>query len=161
MFKTDKASIDKLSFYFGQEKITLLRNFLGFLEHEGLSSLPEDEAAKEIQRLREGLASIERLQLDGKVYGFYVEDTYASQQGGDAGEGLELYLRQGDKLQDFAIFPSRDGTLKVDEVLPVLYNRNINTIYTGPINEIFLGISAECDPEDPMYRSKLQDYQIS
>jgi len=111
---------------------------------------------EEFQRVYQGLVSIERLKLDGKVYAFTVEDEYAAQQGGDAGDGVELYLRQGDTLREFAICPNRDWVLKVDEVVPRLKKRRIDTIYTGPIDGKFLDLSEEDDPDDPIRRKKLE-----
>jgi len=57
----------------------------------------------------------------------------------------------------------RDWVLKVDQVAPILKQHSISTIYTGSIlaKEGFLGITAESDPDDPIYRTVLSNYSIA
>jgi len=86
MFKTDNASLEKLSFAFTEQDITRFRRLLELLKANDLSTISD----KEYARLAAGLKRIGELKLNGKVYAFDVEDSYASKQGGDSGEGVEL-----------------------------------------------------------------------
>ena len=153
MFKTDNASLEKLSFAFTEQDITRFRRLLELLKANDLSTISD----KEYARLAAGLKRIGELKLNGKVYAFDVEDSYASKQGGDSGEGVELYMRHGNRLEDYLVNSDRDWVLKVDQVAPILKQHSISTIYTGSIlaKEGFLGITAESDPNDPIYRTVL------
>jgi len=159
MFKTDKASLEKLSFAFNEQDISRISRLLELLKLGELSTLSQDE----INRLQEGIAEIGKLKLEGKIYAFEVDDSYARNQGGNAGEGVELYLRQGDTLKDFCINPDRDWVLKVDQTLELLKKKKIKTLYTGEIDSIngFLGLERKSDPEDPIFRTKLGEIYIS
>ncbi len=159
MFKTDDASLEKLSFTFTEQDIARFRRLLELLKMNDLGAISDEEST----RLAIGLDRIGGLKLNGKVYAFYVEDTYASKQGGDSGEGVELYMRRGNRLEEYQVNFDRNWVLKVDQVVPKLKEDGISTIYTGniPAKEYFLGIPAESDPEDPMYRSTLNDHNIA
>jgi len=154
MFKTDPKSLQELSFALNEVDISRLRCLLDLINKKDMLTLTQED----FQRVNAGLASIERLKLNGKVYAFEVEDTYAARQGGNSGEGVELYLRRGDMLDEFAVSSDRDWVLKVDEVIPRLNEARIETIYTGPIINEFLGLPQKSDPKDPMYRMELRDY---
>ena len=157
MFKTDKESLEKLSFNFNEQDISRISKLLELLQQSNLGTLPSEE----ITRLQAGLAEIGRLKLEGKVYAFHVDDSYARRQGGDAGEGVELYIRRGDTLKEFRVCPDRDWVLKVDQTTTQLEKAKVNTIYTGPItDEGFLGLHKKIDPEDPIFRSPLGDSEI-
>lgn len=151
MFKTDPKSLEELSFAFDERDISRFRHLLDLIKSNGMLTLD----SKDFERIYEGLVSIEMLKLNGKVYAFDVEDTYAAIQGGDSGEGVELYLRQGNTLKDFAVNSDRAWVLKVDQVVPMLNEAKINTIYTGPIIDQFLNLPKESDPDDPIYREIL------
>ncbi|MEK6856219.1 MAG: hypothetical protein AABX66_03625 [Nanoarchaeota archaeon] len=157
MFKTDSTSLEILSFAFNEQDIARLNRLLGLIRAENLSTV----SLEELTRLEKGLIEIERLKLEGKVYGFHIDDSYAARQG-DSGEGVELYLRQGDTLKEFMANSDRDSVLKVDQVIPRLKKKNISTIYTGciPTATYFLGIPYESDPDDPLIRTCLKDYEI-
>jgi len=159
MFKTDKASLEKLSFAFNEQDISRISRLLELLKLGSLSNLSQEE----INRLQKGLYEIGKLKLEGKIYVFEVDDSYARKQGGNAGEGVELYRRQGDTLKDFCINSDRDWVLKVDQTLELLKKRKINTLYTGEIDSTggFLGLQRESDPEDPISRTKLGEIYIS
>ncbi len=157
MFKTDKESLEELSFHFNERDIANLMSILEYLKsNDGLTI-----SSEEFQRLTDGLKTIGRLKLDGNVYGFHVYDNYAEDQSGDC-EGVELYLRQGDKLRDFHVPCSRDFVYTAKETTKYLKEREISTIYTGniPIESGFLGLNRECDEEDPIIREKLDEAKI-
>ncbi len=156
MFKTDAKSLEELSFAFDEHDISRLRGLLDLIKDRNMSTLNPDE----FQRIYSGLASMERLKLDGKVYAFEIEDSYAHRQGGDSGEGVELWLRQGDSLEEFAVSQTRDWVLKVDEVVPVLKKAKIARVYTGPLLTDFFNLPKESDPEDPIVRMGLRDYLV-
>ena len=77
MFKTDKVSLEELSFAFDARDIANFRAVLEHLKSSKLLTLPE----KEVQRVLVGLDEIGRLKLDRKVYGFHVFDSFAEEQG--------------------------------------------------------------------------------
>ena len=160
MFKTDKKSLEEISFIFDESDISRFKRLLDIIKGKSLNTLGDDE----IERLSKGLLEIGRLKLEGKVYGFHVDDSYAAKQGGDAGEGVELSLRQGDKLKEYVSCSDRDYVLKVDDILKKIRDDKlgITRIYTGHIpTEGFLGIPQESDSDDPLIRGKLQPYEIS
>ena len=129
MFKTDKVSLERVSFTFTEQDISRFRRLLELLKLHDLSTISNEESA----RLAIGLDRIGGLKLNGNIYAFYVEDTYASKQGGDSGEGVELYLRRGNRLEEYQVSTDRDWVLKVNQVVPKLKEDGISTIYTGHI----------------------------
>jgi hypothetical protein len=157
MFKTDKKTLEELSFIFGERDIANLSSILKHLRSNGLLTISQEEVQKDLH----GLDVIGRLKLDGKICAFHVDDSYADFQSGN-GEGVELYLRQGDKLRDFHIPGSRDFVYSENDAIKVLKERKISTIYTGkiPYNSEFLGLPYECDEDDPVRRMLLRDYEI-
>jgi hypothetical protein len=157
MFKTDPKSLEELSFDLTVKDVSRLRFLLDVMNREGVSTLsPED-----FRRVYDGLASIEALKLDGQVYAFNVCDAFAANQGGDAGEGVGLYMRRGNTLREFAVNSDRDWVLKVAQVVPRLKKAGISTVYTGDIKDNFLGLAARMDPDDPIIHKRLMDYDIS
>lgn len=158
MFKTDERSLEELSFDFDEAEIARIKKLLEVLKRKDLTTLSEEE----IKRLERGLDRIGELKLEGKVYGWSVEDTYAAVQGGNAGEGVELYLRQGNRMEEYAVSSNRDWALKPHQVIPKLKKNRITAIYTGAIlnGKRFLGIPQKSDPDDPLYRSRLNEWHI-
>lgn len=156
MFKTDKASLEKISFLFNEQDIARFRILIENLRNDNLSSLPSEE----LNRLAFGLEEIGKLKLNGKVYGFEVYDSFAEREG--KGEGVELYLRQGDFLQDFFIPNSRDFVYSTEQTVQFLKKKSISKIYTGniPYKSDFLGVTAKCDPDDPIIRGILKEADI-
>ncbi len=157
MFKTDKKSLEELSFQFDERDIAKLARLLEFLRTKDLLTI----SPKEAERALKGLEAIGKLQLDEEVYAFHVYDTYATQQGG-TGEGVELYRRHGDDLRELLVPSDRDRLYQVDRAVEFLNECRITNIYTGdiPVNSKFLGLSYTCDKEDPITYSKLTDSEI-
>jgi len=157
MFKTDKESLETLSFRFNKRDIANLKAILEHLKSDNLLTIPQNE----VQRALDGLDAIGKLKLDGKVYAFHIEDDFAVERSGD-GCGIELYLRQGDRLNEFYVFPSRDDVYPVCGAINFLKKRKILHVYTGQIqyNASFLGLHRECDEEDPVTRDILEDEEI-
>src|SRR3989344_479321 len=159
MFKTDKESLEKLSFEFDVADMARFRKLLDIIQGNDLSSLPR----KEILRLSSGLEQIGRLKLEGKIYAFHIFDNYAFTQSQNSAEGVELYLRQGDLLKDFLAPGSGDYVSQVDVAIERLRKAKIKVIYTGPIpyKGKFLGLSQDSeDPDGPIIRKKLEYSQI-
>lgn len=157
MFKTDKKSLEELSFGFDECDIANFRNILEYISQKGLLTVSE----KEVKRVMTGLEKIAKLKLNGKVYGFHIYDSYADAQ--DGGEGVELYLRQGNSLNVFFGRFDRDGVYDVNDAIDYLKKHKISTIYTGaiPKDSGFLGLSYEVDEEDPIIKTPLEDHEIS
>jgi hypothetical protein len=157
MFKTDKESLERLSFRFDERDIANLKAILEDLKSDNLLTIPQNE----VQRALDGLDAIGKLKLNGKIYAFHVEDDFAAERSGD-GCGIELYLRQGDKLNEFYVFPSRDDVYQVFDAINFLKSQKILRIYTGqiPYDAGFLGLPRECDEEDPVTRDILEDEEI-
>ena len=157
MFKTDKKTLEGLSFSFDERDVANLRAILEHLRSNSLLTISQ----KEVQNALQGLDAIGKLKLDGKIYAFHVDDSYADFQFGN-GEGVELYLRQGDTLREFYVPESRDYVYSEDSTIRILKEKKIPTVYTGEIshNSEFLGLPYECDEEDPVRRMVLRDYEI-
>jgi hypothetical protein len=159
MFKTDKESLEKLSFEFNERDIALIGRLLESLKKYGISTLSD----KEHKRLQSGLKKIGALKLNGKYYAFHIEDEFAYRQGDTNGYGVEVHLRQGNKLVPFIQVYSREYVFKVDEVAEKLRKNKIKTVYTGeiPHSSDFLGLSHENDvDEDPLTISSLSQGEI-
>jgi hypothetical protein len=157
MFKTDSKSLEELSFSLSERDLANFKSILESLKKYNLLTINPEE----IQRAISGLEAIGELKLDGKIYAFHVEDSFAARQSG-GGEGVELYLRQGNKLEEFFIPGSRDYVFQVDEAAKYMQEKNKYVIYTGdiPFDKEFLGLHYECDDEDPIRRACLKDYEI-
>lgn len=155
MFKTDKKSLESLSFRFNERDIANLKALIEYFRENKLLTIPNEES----QRLLAGLDEIGKLRLNGKVYGFHVEDSFA-EEGYDT--GVELYLRQGDKLEPCCQFSHRDRVPDVKKAVEHLRKKRILTIYTGPIpyQGEFLGLPHEEDKDDPLLRLELSDNEI-
>src|SRR3989344_1354834 len=158
MFKTDKETLEDLSSSFDVRDIANLRAILEHLKANELLTI----SSEELQRALHGLDAIGKLKLDERIYAFHVDDLYATRRSGE-GEGVELYLRQGDKLMDFYVPGSRDFVYQVRDAVKRLKEHKISTIYTGeiPNDSDFLGLPYECDEEDPVRRMVLRDYEVS
>jgi hypothetical protein len=157
MFKTDKESLERLSFEFTERDIANFRAILEHLKEGNLLTINRQE----VQRAIKGLEAIGNLKLDGQIYGFYVDDSYAARNIGN-GEGVELYLRQGDKLREYYVSGDRDYVFSENDAIEFLKANKKTIVYTGPIsiNTSFLGLPHECDEEDPVIRDVLRDGQI-
>jgi|GEM_PF-2520026 len=159
MFKTDKKSLEELSFVFDERDIANLRAVLEYLKSNDLLTISPEE----VQKALKGLDAIGKLKLDGKIYAFHVDDSFAAYQSGIGGEeGVELYLRQGDRLEDFYIPGTRDCVYSEDDAIEWLKKHKIHTVYTGdiPHDSDFLGLPYECDEDDPVRRTVLEGYEI-
>jgi len=158
MFKTDKASLERLSFRLDIQDIPKLRMYLEMMKTFDLSTLSPEEHA----RLDKGLVDIIGLKTNRQVYAFSVTDEYAAKQGDGAGWGIELYLRQGDRLEEFMVHPNRDYVLKMSHALDKLKRHEITQIFTGeiPMGKSFLGLPRESDPKDPIERKPLEEAYI-
>ena len=159
MFKTDKETLEKLSFRFGEEDVA---NFMKILKYlKGSNSLTISD--KEAQRAISGLEKIGKLKLDGKIYAFHVFDNCAAKQSSiGGGDGVELYLRQGNSLRDFFVPGSRDFTYSAEDAVEYLRSQKKSTIHTGPFppGSSFLGAYQECDEDDPITYHMLEDHEI-
>lgn len=158
MFKTDSKTLEELSFSFGERDIANLKSILEYLRSNSLLTISQEEA----QNVLRGLDVIGKLKLDGRIYAFHVDDSYADRQSNN-GEGVELHLRQGDKLREFFVPSCRDYVYSEDDVIGVLKERKILVVYTGeiPYSSEFLGLPCECDVDDPLKRMSLKDYEIA
>jgi hypothetical protein len=144
MFKTDKKSLERLSFELGERDLSNLKHTLEYLQRKKLSTL----SVEEHERVIRGLNKIGKLKLEGKIYAFHVYDSYVENQKKDP-EGIELWKRQGDKLNEFLVPGSRDYTYHIKNVIKKLNGEGIGTIYTGEITEEeFLGLRRIRDPKD-------------
>lgn len=156
MFKTDKKSLEQLSFSFNERDIANFKAILMRLKKEKLLTIPSEQVDTAI----EGLDKIGELKLNEQVYAFLVYDTIADRESCMGGEGVELYLRHGNSLNEFYVPHCRDFVYDVGECVDFLKENKKNKIYTGQIDKEFLGISQECDEEDPITKHILTDYQI-
>ncbi len=158
MFKTDKASLEKLSFEFDERDIANLSRLINCLKRDDLSTISDEEIA----RVQKGLEQIGALKLDKRYYAFHVEDSYAYNQGPEAGYGVEVFLRQGDKLVAYLQKGDRDYVFKAEKIAETLKEDKIETVYTGRISHElgFLNLPYECDDEDPLTRDILEENEI-
>ena len=158
MFKTDKKSLEKLSFEFDEKDIARISHLLNCLRRDDLSTLSDEEIA----RVQKGLEQIGALKLDKRYYAFHIEDSWAYKQGNHAGYGVEVFLRQGDILVPFIQCGSRDYVYKAEEVANVLKEDKIETVYTGriPHDSRFLNLPYNGDDEDPLTRDILEESEI-
>lgn len=158
MFKTNKESLDKLSFIFNEADIAQFARLFELIERERLSTLSPEEQ----QRLRKGLCDIGRLKLNGKIYVFHVEDAYAHTQNRNTSSGVELYLRQGDKLEKYLVPFSRVRVFSLEKAIESLNRDNIRTVYTGPFRkgDSFLGLNQTEDDMHPIERTELKGYEV-
>lgn len=159
MFKTDKASLEALSFILDERELSLFYKLLSLAKREDVSTL----SLQEIERVQAGLRDIAQLKLEGKVYAFHIEDAYAERQGPGAGSGVELYLRQGNRLEEYLVAGSRDYACSPERAAEILRERNVHMIYTGPFvpKSMFLTLPQTCDEEDPLERNKLSEGDLS
>ena len=155
MFKTDKKSLEKLSYEWDEEYIARLRSTLDYLNNKDLATFSNDEYI----RLTNGLDEIAKMKLDGKVYAFCCRDYWGGKDVVPY-RGVELYLRQGDSLRDFLVIDYRPQVISVEQASDFLRKNDKNKIYTGHIDGEFLGLPSDCDDEDPFSWRVLEDYQI-
>lgn len=158
MFKTDKESLEGLSFNFSVKEIANLKALLEHLKSNDLLTISPEE----VQRALQGLDAIGKLKLEGRVYVFHVYDSCAAFQS-DEGEGVELYLRQGDELRELYVPGNRDFVYQIEGAVEILNKRKIPTIYTGeifPHGSEFLGLPYVQDDEHPVIRDVLEDYEV-
>ena len=158
MFKTEKESLERLSFDFNERDLANFRAILTNLRSNNLLTIDSEKIEEALQ----GLDTIGKLKLDGRIYAFHVDDSYAREQG-DWGSGVELFLRQGDRLGYFLVPGDRHSVYTVDDAIKRLKEDPISKIYTGeiPKDSEFLGIPYECDPDDPLIRTVLEPYEIA
>lgn len=153
MFKTDQKSLEEISFGLDERDISNFVSVIKYLKSKDLLTV----SSQEYKEVMEGLKAIGKLKLNGKVYGFHVNDSFANKQGNKSA-GVELYLRQGDSLKEYFSYWSRDSIYSAEDAAKFLKKQKISTIYTGEIPESgFLGLDAESDPEDPIMRSTLDE----
>jgi hypothetical protein len=150
MLKTDKDSLEKISFKLDDRDLANFRFILERLKSEELLSMP----AREYKRIINGLNEIAKLKLDGKIYAFHVHDTFTDYPDD---EGVELYLRQGNILKPYLQSGDRTDVPSIDDAVDYLNQNNRIQIYTGPIitDSDFLGLKHIRDKEDPIYTNAL------
>lgn len=154
MFKTDKSSLEALSFLLDEQDIVNYKSIIERLISHKLLAVPLKEAEDVIKSLNK----VGSLKLKGKVYAFQVYDSYAE----GCQEGVELYMRNGNSLSAYFQPGSRDLVYQAEEAVEFLNKQSIKTVYTGkiPTNGRFLGLQQTCDPEDPIIISILPDSDI-
>jgi hypothetical protein len=157
MFKTDKASLERMSFCLGDRDLSNFKAVLERLKSDNLLTISPEET----QRALKGLEDIGKLKLEGKVYAFHVSDSLAEYESGN-GEGVELYLRQGNRLEEFYVPPIRDYVYSVSDAIDFLHSKKIHAIFTGSISKgsNFLEVLQECDEDDPLAHSSLRENEI-
>jgi len=155
MFKTDKDSLEKISFMLDERDLANYRSILEKFRTSKLLNVSEDEYNSVV----DGLNEIANLKLNGKIYGFHVDDTWV-RRGGNYGEGVELYLRQGNILGPFFTTGSRDSLYSSESAVHFLKENHKSTIYTGNIQSEFLGLPLVCDEDDPVSHTILDGEDI-
>jgi hypothetical protein len=161
MFRTDKTSLEKISFMLDEQTISNLKGVIEKLYLENLLTISNEE----VQRALGGFKKIAELKLEEKVYGFHVNDSWAEEQS-KMGEGVVLYLRRGDLLQSF-YGTSLDYVPRVgEEMINFLKRKGQTVIYTGTISQIrnskFLGLKDYTDEDgDSMRYESLREHEIS
>ena len=152
MFKTDKKSLEKLSFGFDGRDISNLDKVMKYLKYNDLLTISQ----KDYQEAIEGLKEINNLKLNGKVYAFCVNDSL-----GPKYNGVELFLRQGNKLEDIYSSQCRGEVCIAQDAIDFLKKENVSKVYTGKIGNEFLGIPCNSDVEDPFLTGILDKNQIN
>jgi hypothetical protein len=157
MFKLDSKTLEELSHDYSVQDIATLHKLFTHLKSTELYDIPREK----LEQALTGLAEITKLKSEGKVYAFSVYDSYAARQG--YGEGIELYLRQGNTLREYFVPSDRDRVYDIDQVSNFLAKKHVTQIYTGPLpfKGDFLGLHRECDPDDPITRAKLSQHDIT
>ncbi len=158
--KTDIPSLEKLAFLLDERDAANFAHVLTLMRDKNVSSFSvEDE-----KRMLAGLAKIGELKLNERFYIFSISDSYTQKQGFD-GEGVELYHRRGNKLEQLFHLGDRDHVLEcVDMIERIerinLFKKRERILYTGniPCEGEFLGVPERADPDDPKIWSALDDY---
>ncbi len=156
MIKTNAKALEELSFAFPPEKWAILKKMHEYFIEQKHSTIPHEI----IQSGLEGIEKIAKLQLEGKIYGFHLQDTWEEEQRG-YGEGYQLFLRHGNTLKDYF---REYGAINSDNILNNLFKQGYRKIYTGEIPfEGFLELKTEStdDNDGHVIRYEpLKDYQV-
>ena len=148
--------LDKLSFVFGTQEITSASSVLNYLTEQGCSSIPIPDVLKVLD-------GVLQRQLNNQVYAFHVYDDFAYEQSVyTRGEGVELFLRQGNRLGCILESPDRTFVPSVSQAVRGLNELGQDTIYTGPFphKSKFLGINQEFDASHPVERFTLHEGEV-
>ena len=158
MFKTNKKTLEELSFHFSEEDVANFMKILKYLKGRNCLTISD----KEVQRAISGLEKIGKLKIDGKIYAFHVFDNYAANEACNGGDGVELYLRHGNSLMDFFVPGSRDFTYSAHDAVNYLRRQKKSAVYTGPFptGSSFLGHQQEYDEHDPITYHMLENHEI-
>lgn len=151
MFKTDKKSLEKLSFLLDEKEFANFKNIVSKISDQKLLSVGDSE----IKRVIDGLDYIGKLKMEGRVYAFHMSDFY-----GMGAEGVELYLRQGNRLEDYFVQDCRGDHMYPENSIRFLKEMGQSKVYTGPIFGEFLGLHHFIDEEDPYVHSILEEHDI-
>ncbi len=151
MFKTNKECLDKLVFYFSEQDISTMQKLMHYFKRNGMVNISNEE----FERCLNGLEKISELQMNEKIYGFWVKDTWVGER-----EGVELYSRRGNELRDLYVTDCRPDVYSVQNAIDFLQRESISKIYTGRIIKHFLDLPSFADDRDPILRNMLMSYQI-
>jgi len=156
MIKTHSKALEELSHVFPPEKWAVLKEMHEYFVKLGYSTIPHEI----IQSGLGGIEKIAKLQLEGKIYGFHLQNSWEEEQRG-YGEGYQLFLRHGNTLKDYF---REYGAINPDNILNNLFKQGYREIYTGEIPfEGFLELKAESTNENDGHVIRyepLKDYQI-
>ncbi|MFA6089129.1 MAG: hypothetical protein WC755_04660 [Candidatus Woesearchaeota archaeon] len=146
MFKTDKKSIEQLSFGLNENNLATIKSFFDYVKSEKLCT-----SNKEIDNALKILNESAKLRLDGKIYGFHV---YEEGVFNESEEGVALYLRHGNSLKDYFVDRCMGSCYTAEEAANFLKEQKKSVIYTGRIPYVFLGITSDIND------SALHDFEI-
>jgi len=154
MTEADKLA-EKISFL-GDKGLSDFSTWLNYVRDNKILDVPKDE----FERVFGAIKKAGKLILNEKIYGFHIEDSWAYTQSDD-GEGLGLYLRHGNVLEDYLVAHS-DFVYSVKEAIAFLKKKKVSKIYTGeiPVGSEFLEVPQEFDKDYPVVHSKLTEYEI-
>jgi hypothetical protein len=158
MFKTDEKSLEKMSFDLDTRDISNLRMILEYFRGQEFLTISE----KDVTEALSGLSKIGKLKLEGRLYAFHVDDSWAQNESGE-GNGVEVYLRQGDILRDFYV-ACQDYVYSAGDAAHRLNEAHKPIVYTGDIPEKsdFLGIEQKSEDGDGdiIVRTSLEDGEV-
>lgn len=154
MKETSSELLEQLSFALSPQELSNLKYSLEtFLQYK--HPIP----IRTVKRVITDVDKIAKLQLEGKIYAFHLEDSWNLEVHGE-GEGYELFERRGNTLKQYL----REYNLPTCKYINMLKKDNFNTIYTGniPVENEFLGISYKsvADDKHSMTYTILDDREI-
>lgn len=156
MFKDDKKSLEQLATNLTPEELAKTKAFLQKIEKKELTTY----SGKELQNIYSIIEEISTLQLKSSHYAFHVYDSYAEMNGNS--EGVELYKRVGDHLEEEFRRYDRDSLYEIDELIDYCKEQNITHVISGNFaKEIFLDFHRDfLDDEDPGHYSGLDKQEV-